>query len=98
MTDRVPMRGVGDRRSRRCPVGPDWSGSHGWQTDEGSIADWSDAFQSNVSGALDGPFIIVFEQDSADEAGDGVVVGKDTDDVSSAFDLTVEALDGVCAV
>lgn len=31
---------------------------------------------SYISGALDGPFIVLFEQDGAHEADDGVLVGK----------------------
>jgi hypothetical protein len=42
-----------------------------------------------------GPFLVLFLEDGADEAGDGVAVGEDLDDVGAAFDLAVEALDGV---
>ena len=35
----------------------------------------------------------VFEQDRADEPGDGGFVGKDPDDVGAALDLAVEALE-----
>ena len=55
----------------------------------------ADAFQRHVAGALDGPFIVLFEQQRADEADDGVVVGEDADDVGSPLDLAVQAFDGV---
>ena len=41
------------------------------------MADLADAFQCHVACALDGPFIILFHQQRADEADDGVVVGED---------------------
>jgi hypothetical protein len=42
--------------------------------------------------------VILFEQQSADEADDGVFVGKDADHLRAPFDLTIQALDGICAV
>jgi hypothetical protein len=45
-----------------------------------------------------GPFIGLFQQNGADQAGDGALVGKDADDIGAALDLAVEALDGVGAV
>ena len=41
------------------------------------------------------PLLVLFEQDGSDQAGDGVAVGEDLDDVCAALDLAVEALDGV---
>lgn len=41
------------------------------------------------------PFFVLFEQDGADETGDGITVGEDLDDVSAAFDLGVDAFDRV---
>ena len=41
------------------------------------------------------PFLVLFLEDGPDEAGDGVAVREDLDDVGAAFDLAVEALDGV---
>jgi hypothetical protein len=77
---------------------PDQRG-HGWQADEGIIAQLADAFQRHVAGALDGPFVVLFEQHGADEADDGVLVREDADDVGAPLDLAVEALDrvGECA-
>ena len=44
----------------------------------------------------DGPLVAGLEHERADEADDGVVVGKDPDDVGAALDLAVDALKGVC--
>jgi len=52
------------------------SGRHGWQLDDRIIAQWRDRFQGHVSAALNRPFVILFEQQSADEAGDGALVGE----------------------
>jgi len=60
----------------------------------GSSVHLGDRFQSHVSGALHGPFIALFEQERTDEPGDG----QDAGDVGPALDLSVEALDWVCAM
>src|SRR5215207_2234090 len=61
--------------------------------DERIIAHWCDSFQGDVAGSLDGPFVVLLEQDCADEPGDGGFVGEDPDDVGAALDLAVEALE-----
>jgi hypothetical protein len=74
--DRVPWRGVAGGGSPRLPA---WSGQVSWRTpkaDGGIIADWRDGFQRHVAGALHRPFVILFEQDGADETDDSVLVGK----------------------
>lgn len=43
-------------------------------------------------GALDSPFIILFEEDGADELGDRRFVGEEADDLRPALDLAVEPL------
>ena len=48
-----------------------------------------------VSGALDGPFVVLFEEDGADEPHEGVVVGEDAHDAGPAFDFLVEAFEHV---
>ena len=58
----------------------------------------SNAFQSDVAGALDGPFIVLLEQDGADEAGDGGLVGEDADDFGAPLDLAVQSLERVGGV
>jgi hypothetical protein len=77
---------------------PDRSGCHGRQADEGIIADGGDAFQRDVASALDGPFVVLFEQDSADEACDGRFVGEDADNLGAALDLAIEAFQRIGGV
>ena len=48
------------------------------KADSAIIAQGRDGFQRHVAGAMDGPFIVMFEQDRADETDDGVLVGEDT--------------------
>lgn len=52
-----------------------------WQADEGIIAHCGDCLKCHVAGSLDGPFIVLFEQQRTDQAHDGVVVGEDADDL-----------------
>ena len=61
------------------------SGCHSRQSDDGSIAQRSDGFQAHVAGALDGPFIVLFQQQGADQAGDGGFVGEDADDLAASL-------------
>jgi hypothetical protein len=61
----------------------------------GIIAQWSDGFQCDVAGALNGPFIVLFEQDGADQSDDGIPVGEDADDIGAPLDLAVDALERV---
>ena len=63
--------------------------------DDGIIADGCQSFKRHVTGALDGPFIALFHEDGADEAGDSRFVGEDTDHSGAPLDLAVQALDGV---
>jgi hypothetical protein len=65
---------------------------------QGIIAHLADRFQRHVSGPLHCPFIVLFEQDCADEAHDGIVVGEDSDDLCASLDLAVETFDGICRV
>src|SRR5262249_11606000 len=39
--------------------------------------------------------VVLLEQEGADEADDGVFVGEDADDVGTALDLAIEALEGI---
>jgi hypothetical protein len=50
--------------------------------------------EAEVASAF-GPFVVLFGQDGADEADQGVAVGEDADDVGAAADLAVEAFVGV---
>src|SRR3546814_13445541 len=54
------------------------------------ISDWS----SDVCSS-DLPFIVLLQQQGADQAGDGGLVGKDPDHLAAALDLAVEALERV---
>jgi hypothetical protein len=47
----------------------DWREAHGR-----IIAQRGDGFQRQVAAALDGPLVVLFEQDGADQTGDGVLV------------------------
>ncbi|EXS68266.1 transposase [Sphingobium sp. Ant17] len=47
---------------------------------------------------MDGPFVVLFQKDSADETGDGFFVGEDADDISAPLDLAIEPLDRIVAV
>jgi hypothetical protein len=60
------------------------SGCHGGQPDERIIAHRSDGFQCHVAGALHCPFIILFQQDGADETNDRLLVG-DPDDIGASL-------------
>lgn len=71
------------------------SGGHGGQLDDGIIAQRGDGFQAHVAAALNSPFVVLLEEDGADEADNRVLIGEDADDLGSALDLAVEALDGI---
>jgi hypothetical protein len=51
-----------------------------------------------VSAALNRPFVVLFEQQRADQVRNGIFVGEDADDVGAPLDLAVEALDRIGAV
>lgn len=74
------------------------SGCQCWQADAEIITEWRVGFQRHVAGTLDGPFVILLQQHSADESDDGRFVGEDLNDVAAAFDLVVQPLDGVDGV
>jgi hypothetical protein len=64
----------------------------GWQADSGIIAHRSDGFQRHVAGALDSPFIVLLEQDGADQSVDSLLIGEDANNVGAALDLSVAPL------
>ena len=70
----------------------------GWQADERIIAHCRDGFQCHVAGSLDGPFVVLFEEQCTDQSDDGIVVGEDTDDLGAPLDLAVETFDRIGAV
>ncbi|MBB3660999.1 hypothetical protein FHX15_006271 [Rhizobium sp. BK650] len=59
------------------------------------MAHCGDGLKGHVSGTLDGPFVILFEEQRADEPDDGVLVWEDADNLGSALDLAVQSLDRV---
>jgi hypothetical protein len=63
-----------------------------------TIPEWRDGFQRHGAGALDGPLIILLQQDRTDWPGDGVLVGEDGDDVASPFDPAVQSFNRVGGV
>ena len=71
------------------------SGCHGGQLDDRIIAQRRDCFQAHVAAALHLPFIVLLEQQCADEARDGRLVGEDADHISAPLDLAVEALERI---
>lgn len=74
------------------------SGCHGRQIDDGIITQGGDGFQGDVACALDRPFIVLLEQDGADQSGDRGLVGKDPDHLGAALDLAVQALQRIGVV
>ncbi len=68
------------------PAGPVWSGSQGWQTNGSTLAEWGDGLKGYVAGSLDGPLVVLLEQEGADEARDRRLVGIDADDVGASLD------------
>ena len=74
-----PHRGVagGGHRVRR--VEPGLSAGDSREADVRIIAQLRDGFQRHVAGTLDGPFVVLLEQDHFDEADDGIFVREDAD-------------------
>lgn len=67
MQDRVPGSGVADGFVAAVSGMGRAYQRDGWQADQGIIAHLADGFQSHISGPLHCPFIVLFEQDCADE-------------------------------
>src|SRR5580700_3919542 len=65
------------------------SGGHGGQLDERIVAQRSHGFQRHVAGALDGPFVVLLEEDGTDEPDDGLIIGEDADDLGKSVNITV---------
>ncbi len=64
----------------------------------GSSATGGDCLKVHVAGALDGPLVVLLEEDGPDETGDGGLVGEDAEDLSAALDLSVDLLERVGGV
>jgi hypothetical protein len=57
------------------------------------IAHWREGFQRHVARALDSPFVVLFEQDRADETGDCSLVWENTHHLGPSFDFAVQPLE-----
>src|SRR5690606_19390916 len=83
------------------PGGGWWSGGEGepWAGGLGVVLEGVDELAHGDVGEVAAfavlPFLVLFLEDGADEAGHAVAVGEDLDDVGAAFDLPVQAFDGV---
>jgi len=64
---------------------------HGGQADNTIIAERGDGFQCHIAGALDGPFVVLLQQNGSHQAEDGLFIGEDADDIGASFDLAIEA-------
>lgn len=71
------------------------SGCQGWQADGGIIAQRCDGFQADVACALDRPFVVLLQQEGADQAEHCLFVGEYPDDIAAALDLAVEAFERI---
>ena len=60
-----------------------------------NLAHQCDSFQCHASDALDGRFIVLFEEKRADEADDSFVVGENACDLGAALYLSFEAFDRI---
>jgi hypothetical protein len=86
---------VGHRVHRRWPG---WSAGDCRKADGGIIAQWCDGFQSHVAAALDRPFVVLFEQDRADETNDGIFVGEYANHLGASLDLAVDTFERIGGV
>ena len=77
VADRVPWRGVAGGGQHELRSGPGRSVRHGRQADDRIIGDGGDGLKGHVAGALYGPFVVLLEQDRADETGDGGLVREE---------------------
>ena len=75
--------------------GPDRSAGDSREADGGIIAQRGDGFQCHVASTLDGPLVVLFEQDCTDQTGNRLLVRKDPDDLGSTLDLTLRRSSGL---
>ncbi|MEY9558148.1 hypothetical protein ABIA23_005234 [Sinorhizobium fredii] len=71
----APARGAGEKSGRNEGM-PAPAEQRNGGNDAGVLTSRS-PYKRHVSGALDSPFVVLLEQDRADEADDGVIIGKD---------------------
>ena len=54
------------------------------------MSDGRDAFRRDVAGALNGPLVILFEQDSPDKPGDRGLIGEDADKTNASRTASIK--------
>lgn len=85
----IPCRGV------TCLVGERELGSGAFVLVGEDVDEFAHGGLGEVAAFAVLPFLVLFEEDCADEAVDPLVVGEDLDDVGAALDFAVESQDGV---
>ena len=65
-------------------IGPPWAARKG-----GIIIQLRDAFQCHATFPLDCTFVIMIEQERAEETRDGVLIEEDVNDIGAPLDLAV---------
>ena len=71
------------------------SGCDEWQADTEIMAQWSDGFQAHVAGSLHCPFIVLFKQQSANQADNGSLVWEDADHLAAPLDSPLSRSSGL---
>jgi len=71
------------------------SGCDERQADAEIMAQWGDGFQGHVAGTLNGPFIILFEQQCTNQPDHRGFVREDTHDLTAPFDLALSRSSGL---
>ena len=59
------------------------------------MAQRGNGFQCDVAASLNRPFVVRFQQDSAQQPEDGGFVGEDAHHIGAPLDLSIEPLDGI---
>jgi hypothetical protein len=72
----ITLSGVAGEGQRELRHGAGRSVRHWRQADDGIIGDGGDGLKRHVAGALDGPLVVLLEEDGADQAGDCGLVGE----------------------
>jgi hypothetical protein len=55
-------------------------------------------YGSHVAAALDRPFVVLFEQDRADETNDGIFVGEYANHLGAPLDLAIDTFERIGGV
>lgn len=62
------------------------------------MAQWSDGFQGHIAGTLNGPLVVLLEQQRTDQPDDSGFVRDDADDLAAPLDLAIEPFERIGAV